>query len=342
MSPFLPLAVAVLAGVLAIGLTWVVRRWALGRALLDRPGARSSHTVPTPRGGGLAIAAVILGSTVALGLARVVDPNVVIALVGGGLLVAASGWLDDLRGLKPAVRAAGHFIAAAWAVFWLGGLPLLELGFADVPLGPAGFLLAMLGIVWSINLYNFMDGIDGLAAVEAVTVGLGAGALLFALGAMDLALLGFLTAGASAGFLAWNWPPARIFMGDVGSALLGFIFPVLALASENRGSLPIAVWIMLLGVFVLDSTITLVRRALKGEPVHQPHARHAYQRATRFYGSHKRVTVAVLLLNLALAGAALLAVALPHLLFIVFIATAAALYILYAQVERLNPMWAGR
>jgi Fuc2NAc and GlcNAc transferase len=342
MSPFFPFTLAVCAGLLANGLTWLVRRWALERAMLDRPGVRSAHMVPTPRGGGLAIAAVILGSTVLLGIARLVAPDVVIALVGGGVVVTASGWLDDLRGLTPAIRAAAHSIAAVWAVFWLGGLPRLELGFAEASLGPAGFLLGIVGIVWSINLYNFMDGIDGLAAVEAVTVGLAAGTLLFALGETDLALLGFLTAGASAGFLVWNWPPARIFMGDVGSGLLGFIFPVLALASENRGSLPIAVWIILLGVFVLDSTITLVRRALKGEPVHQAHARHAYQRATRFYGSHTRVTASVLVLNVALAGAALLAVALPDLLFVMFVLAAAGLSALYVRVERLNPMWAGR
>ncbi|MGH7552554.1 MAG: MraY family glycosyltransferase, partial [Longimicrobiales bacterium] len=226
-------------------LTGVARRLAVAGAILDRPGPRSAHAQPTPRGGGLAIAAVVLGAAVLLGIAGFVDAGVVLALVGGGAIVAVIGWLDDLRGVSPVVRAVVHCAAAAWAVLWLGGLPRLELGFADVPFGPAGFVLAVLGIVWSINLYNFMDGIDGLAAVEAVTVGLAAGTLLFALGELDLALLGFITAGASAGFLAWNWPPARIFMGDVGSGLLGFIFPVLALASENRGSLPIAVWIML-------------------------------------------------------------------------------------------------
>jgi Fuc2NAc and GlcNAc transferase len=334
--------VAACAAIASAALTGVVRRYALRHRLLDVPNGRSAHRVPTPRAGGFAIAIVHLGGTTALGLLGLVDADVVIAVVGGGALVAVAGLLDDLRDLSPAVRVPTHFAAATWAVLWLGGLPSLHLGIGYVPFGEFGLVLGVLGTVWAINLYNFMDGIDGIAGVEAVTVGGAAAALLLALGAVPLALVAFLFAGASAGFLFWNWPPARIFMGDVGSGLLGFTFAVLAIASENWGALPLVTWVMLLGVFVLDATATLVRRVARGEPFHQPHARHAYQRATRFYGSHARVTTTVLALNAMLAVAATLAVAFPRLLLPIFFTSVLALASLYRSVERLSPMWARR
>ncbi len=295
------LVIAGLAAILGVVLTGMVRRYAIARALVDHPNARSSHSRPTPRGGGLAVAAIILGGTAALTLAGWTDAATGIAVGGGGLAVAIVGWLDDHGSLSPLVRAGVHLLAASWAVAWLGGLTLLRVGPEAIALGPAGTLLGVVALAWAVNLYNFMDGIDGLAAGQAVVVAALGGSCLLRDGATGLGLIAALTLGASAGFLAWNWSPARIFMGDVGSGLLGFVFGALALGSEHRGSLPALGWLLLLGTFVLDATLTLLRRMLAGERWFEAHRTHAYQRAVQSGWSHRRVTSVMLLLTAGLA-----------------------------------------
>jgi Fuc2NAc and GlcNAc transferase len=301
------LAVFAAAGLVSWVLTGVVRRRMLARGRLDVPNERSSHVVPTPRGGGLAIAIVVFGGLLGGTLLGWVSPEVGIALLGGGLMVGAIGWADDCYNLTYRPRLAVHFAAALWTLYWLGGFPRLDVGPGAVTLGVAGWVVAALGIVWAVNFYNFMDGIDGIAGGEAVVTGLGGGLLLLAAGAPDLAGLSFLIAAASAGFLLWNWAPARIFMGDVGSGVLGYLFAALAVASENRGAVPMLVWVLLLGVFVVDATVTLVRRALDREPVFNAHKKHAYQRAVQAGWSHARVSTLVMLLGVGLAALGYLA-----------------------------------
>jgi Fuc2NAc and GlcNAc transferase len=318
--------------------TAAVRRYAVARALLDVPNHRSSHSVATPRGGGLAIALVLLPAIAVMGVAGVLPARVAAALAGGGAAVAVVGWLDDARGLSARVRAAVHFAAAAWALGCLGGMPGLRLGTAELHLGVGGAVLAAVGIVWITNLYNFMDGIDGIAGTEAVTTGAAAGALLLAAGARPLAAVSLLLAAASAGFLLWNWHPARIFMGDVGSGLLGFLFAVLAVATENAGALPLFAWVMLMGVFVVDATLTLARRLARRERVHQAHRSHAYQRAVRAGFTHAQVTAGVGAVNLALAALTVAAVAWPALWVPAVLCGLALLAGLYLWIERRAPM----
>ncbi|MEJ2554188.1 MAG: glycosyltransferase family 4 protein [Gammaproteobacteria bacterium] len=311
-SAIVTVAVLLAAGVAAAGLTGLSRTYALRRALLDIPNERSSHSVPTPRGGGLAIAVTLAAGMSVLGMAGVVQAKVVWALLGGGGLVAGIGWLDDHRHVPPRWRALVHAAAAVWAVVWLGGLSLLWLGGETWQVGWLGSLLAVIAIVWLINLYNFMDGIDALAGLEAVTAGLGAAALLWWAGNSGLAAAAALVAVCCVGFLWWNWPPARIFMGDVGSGLLGYCFAVLALAGEKSGDLPGAVWLILLAVFVLDATFTLIARVLRGERWYTAHRSHAYQRGVQLGCSHRRVSVAVGGINmLILFPLAVAAVAYP-------------------------------
>lgn len=333
-------AAVLLAAVLAAAaLTGLIRRYALARALLDVPNHRSSHTVPTPRGGGLAIAAVTLGGIGALGVAGTVPAPAALALVGGGALVAGIGWLDDHSHVPARWRSLVHAAAAAWALYWAGGLPSLSLGGARLELGVAGTLLAVVGIVWLTNLYNFMDGIDGIAGGEALTAGGAGGAMLWAAGAPGLGAAAFLVAAASAGFLVWNWPPARIFMGDVGSGLLGFLFAVLAVFSERAGAVPLLAWAVLLGVFLFDATVTLVRRVLRGERFFDAHRLHAYQRAVQSGWSHARVSGAVLLINLLLAALAAAAWRQPRMLPAALAAGVALLAAMQLWVERRRPMW---
>lgn len=279
-------------------LTLVLRRYALAKSLMDIPNERSSHSVPTPRGGGVAIViSFLLALPVLVGL-DLLSPEVLYGLFGSGLLIAIIGFADDHGHIAARWRLLGHFFAAAWVLFWLRGLSPIELFDITVDLGWFGNVLALVYLVWMLNLYNFMDGIDGLASAEAISVCLGMCLVYWFSGNSDLSWVPLILAAAVAGFMWWNFPPARIFMGDAGSGFLGMVLGGLALwAAWSRPEL-IWSWLILLGVFIVDSTWTLIRRLLQGQKIYQAHRSHAYQHASRAFSSHKVVTTSVIVLNL--------------------------------------------
>lgn len=288
-----------LVAVLSWILTAWLRRYALSRSLIDVPNARSSHSQPTPRGGGMAIvAAFLFALCIAFFMGMGVKTEYFYALSGAGALIAVLGFLDDHGHIAARWRLLGHFTAAAWILFWLNGLPPLQILGHVVDLGWFGYLLASLYLVWLLNLYNFMDGIDGIASVEAVSVCLG-GALMYGLlGHFNMLLLPLLLAAAVAGFLFWNFPPARIFMGDAGSGFLGVVLGILSLQAAWTDASLLWGWLILLGVFIVDATFTLFRRLLRGDKVYEAHRSHAYQYASRHFGRHLPVTLAVVAINL--------------------------------------------
>jgi Fuc2NAc and GlcNAc transferase len=324
-------------------LSWLlasrVRLYALDK-LVDIPNERSSHSIPTPRGGGLAIVIAILGGIVIAGVMRWITPDLALALAGGGTMIAAVGWMDDHRDVPARFRFAVQVAAATWAVYWLHGMPSLSVGVASVQLGFVGTILGLLGIVWAINLYNFIDGIDGLAAGEAVSTGTIGGLMLLAMGHTGLAMIALLIAAANAGFLPLNWAPAKLFMGDVGSGTLGYLFAVLSIASENAGAVPVLIWVLLLGAFVFDATVTLFRRIANGERWYQAHHSHAYQRMVQAGRSHAKVSSMILGINLVLAVLAIVAWLMPSFFLIAIGAGTVLLAILYLSVERIRPMHA--
>ena len=285
-----------LALALGCAATWVltgsVRRHALRADLLDHPNERSSHTVPTPRGGGVAIVVSYLALVGVFAVDGSADASLVAALLGGGALVALLGFVDDRRPLPARWRFAGHLVAAAWVIAWLGPLPPVPIFGVTVDLRAGAYFISALQFVWSINQFNFMDGIDGIASLEAITVAL-SGAFVWWLvqpqGGWPLAVA---FAACVVGFLIWNFPPARIFMGDAGSGFLGGVIATLALASSRDTPHLFWSWVILVGAFMVDSTITLVRRVANGERFNEAHRSHAYQYAARRHGSHKRVTLA--------------------------------------------------
>ncbi|MBA1275224.1 MraY family glycosyltransferase [Stutzerimonas azotifigens] len=279
-------------------LTGLVRRYALARSLFDIPNARSSHTLPTPRGGGVAIVVTFLVTLPLLAAEGLASWPLVWALSGAGGAVALLGFLDDHAHVSPRWRLAGHFLCATWALFWLGGVPALNLFGIDVQLGWFGQALAVIALVWLLNLYNFMDGIDGIASIEAITVCLGGALLYHCVGQPDLIILPALLAASVSGFLLWNFPPAKIFMGDAGSGFLGIVLGVFSLQAAWVSPPLLWGWIILLGVFVTDATFTLAGRLLRGDRVFEAHRSHAYQHASRRYGSHRQVSLAVGLINL--------------------------------------------
>jgi Fuc2NAc and GlcNAc transferase len=295
----LGLLVAFLLTVLAAwAVTGLVRRHALRNSMVDIPNSRSSHLVPTARGGGLAIVLIFLPCLLILFCLRMLDTGTVAALVAGGGAIAVVGYLDDRKALPARVRFGVHLIAAIWVVVLLGGIADNSLRAFGLQGIFAGSVIAVLALSWMTNLFNFMDGIDGIAAIEAVFIA-GAGAWLGWQHGADtgLTLAMLLLVGATTGFLIWNWPPARIFMGDVGSGFLGFCLAALGLAVSKRGIMPIEVWVILGGVFLVDATLTLLRRVLRGDRWFEPHRTHAYQRLARRWNAHLPVTAAVVAID---------------------------------------------
>lgn len=264
--------------------------------VLDRPNARSSHNAPTPRGGGIAVVGTVLVLWLGLAAGGWVTIQLV-AVVLAALLLAAVSWLDDLRGLPPLIRLVAQAAAVATG---LAALPA-QAGADTAWLGSAA-ALPILGVVWLwwVNLYNFMDGIDGIAGCE--TAAIAGGLLAFtAVGRgvdASVALLAAPILGAALGFLVWNWAPAQIFLGDVGSVPLGYLTGYLLLSLAVVGAWKIAAILPL--YFLADATLTLGRRLLRGERVWQAHRQHFYQQAVRRGLGHAAVVMRIILANLLL------------------------------------------
>jgi UDP-N-acetylmuramyl pentapeptide phosphotransferase/UDP-N-acetylglucosamine-1-phosphate transferase len=303
------MALTVAAAAASWGGTSLALRFLTRRAIIDRPNERSSHRLPTPRGGGIAVVPVALLAWAILGGANDAAATHWLVLVAAAALALVS-WLDDVRGLSPAPRLLSHIAAVAvvlvalpsgWLVFQ-GTLPLV-----------LDRLLTGALWVWFINLYNFMDGIDGITGVETIGLGLGA-AVIAALGGgfaagVGTAPLGLTLAAAAAGFMVLNWHPARIFLGDVGSVPLGFLGGWLMIALAAGGHWPAA--LILPAYYWADATRTLLSRAARLVPVWQAHREHAYQRAVAAGDSHDTVVLQIAALNAALIVLAALAFRLP-------------------------------
>lgn len=289
--------VIALAGFLASW--WLVGRlrgYAVRRNLIDVVGSRSSHTAATPRGGGLAIVGVLVPLIAALPLWTVLPARWSIGMAVAGAAVAIVGWVDDHGHVAARYRLLVHFFAALVLIQTIGPVPLDWVGLGHPVIE---WPLSALLVAWLINLFNFMDGIDGLAASEAIAAWGGLAVVLLALnvepGIAAAALVGAAVVG---GFLVWNWSPAKIFMGDVSSGFLGAICGALMLCAAQRDIAFAAALAVLLAVFVVDATITVLRRATRSEPLYEPHRSHAYQILARRWNSHARVTVSVVAINL--------------------------------------------
>ena len=279
--------------------TWAWIAVARRYQIIDQPNARGAHDYATPRGAGVAIVLVsILGFLVFYYWDLVTLTPLFFILPLGGLAVGLLGVLDDLYSLRARTRFLVQVIIAAAAVYWLPELPELPLiGLVDWPSWLV-FGFAVLSVVWSINLFNFMDGINGLAGSEAIFVLLGAALILALAGQQSELSLLFLVVGAVLGFLIFNFPHAKVFMGDSGSCFLGFLIAMFALGSSGSDSISPWSWVILYGVFVVDTTLTLLVRMFTGQPWYRPHNLHAYQKMARAGRTHARVTGTILLVNI--------------------------------------------
>lgn len=293
---------------LSFGCSWaltaLLRRRLLAKAIMDIPNERSMHKTPVPRGGGLAVMATILLALplFATGLSAFLPP-----LGSSILLLMTISWIDDKKHVSPAIRLPLHLVAAGIGSLALGDHALLFGGLLPFGLDRA---VLILGWGWFMNLYNFMDGIDGITGVETICCAFGAGLLLALAGAPDSATVLTLCTviiGACWGFLMMNWHPARIFLGDVGSVPLGFLVGFLLLKLATMGT-PYLVPALLIPLYYLaDSSLTLLKRLIRGEKIWQAHRQHFYQRATAGEGSPTRIVLLILAANSGLIACAMLA-----------------------------------
>ena len=259
--------------------------------IIDLPNSRSLHSLPRPRAGGIAILIAFFSTLIASGLADVLDSNFSQALIYGGITIALIGLGDDIYNLNPIVRFLATLLVTILCVLGIGMPSVSFMGFV---LQPSVILLVfeVLAILWILNLFNFMDGIDAIASVEAISVILLASALLLfveptsASSNYQVEVL-LLIAFSTAGFLVWNWPPAKLFMGDVGSGFLGFVLALFAVQTSIEQTLNVWVWLILLGVFFSDATVTVIRRIFNKKKFYEAHREHVYQHLVLYIQEHK-------------------------------------------------------
>ena len=290
------LSLVVLFGA-ALAMTGIVIRASTILGFIDVSNERSSHEGIVPRSGGVGFVVPFSFFVLVQVWQGVFDWRLAATVILPALVVAAIGLLDDRAGVPVKIRLGVHLAAAVSVLASLSGPVVLEVFGTNVSAAWLVLPLLLLYLVWMLNLYNFMDGIDGLAGSQAAAVSVIVGLILLDLGhsAESGLMLGLCS--CILGFLIWNWAPARIFMGDVGSVYLGFLFGALSIFLHTSGHLEFWVWPILLGVFVVDATTTLLVRLFSGYKVYEPHRSHAYQNASRYLRSHALVGVVVVLIN---------------------------------------------
>ena len=274
--------------------TWIIRKIAIKKAILDIPKDRSSHSIPTPRGGGLAIVIIFYFALTILFIQGKIENTIFFALLSGLPLMIIS-IIDDIVSLSPKIRFIVQLFSSAMALYFLQGLHVIDIGFIQISWVWILSSLALIGMIWFINLYNFIDGIDGYASMEAIFVG----GAIYLITKNEIALILVIS---TLGFLPWNWQKAKIFMGDVGSTVLGFFIAVLAIYFQNINELSIINWLILTSLFWFDATFTLFRRWKNKEKLSEAHKKHAYQRIVQAGFSHQKTTLYAFGINIIFLG----------------------------------------
>lgn len=270
-------------------LTLFIKNYAIKKSFLSQVNERSSHTIPTPHGGGIAIAISWFVGLIYLYHNNQIEENLFKSLIPG-MIIALISFFDDIYELSAKLRLFVQLFVSCLGVFLLGGLSIINFGFIEISNPLVTNLVAVIATIWFINLYNFLDGINGYAGTEAIVLSI-SGLILFG-GDHFLVLMVSVF-----GFLYWNWNNAKIFMGDVGSTLLGYNVAIFTIYYGNISSEYLWIWLSLFGLFWFDATLTLIRRKLNGEKLSTPHKKHAYQRLTQAGWSHMKVVIYSIVVN---------------------------------------------
>lgn len=334
--------ICLLTFALSLGLTKQYINYAIKKNILDTPNHRSSHTIPTPRGGGVVFTALWMLVVFLLSLFHVLSWPITLALLPGCSLLAVVGLLDDFYSLSAKQRIFVHLAAAMLIVIFSHGLNYFTLGQSVYHLGFIESVLVVFLITWSINLFNFMDGTDGIAAVESLFVLLPYAFFLQQTNHHGLALSSILLALGILGFLVLNFPPAKVFMGDVGSAFLGFVIISIPLIAQKTAGISIFLCFILYGFFLFDSTITLARRFFAKEKWYEAHRSHAYQRLHQAGWSHKKLLFGVIVINSILTTLAIWGFYVPNMQAYLLTVAIILLVAAYTLIERKKPMFTAK
>jgi Fuc2NAc and GlcNAc transferase len=289
---------SLLALVLSLSSAFAYLRFASKYGPFAAPNFRSLHLKPTPRGAGLAVAVASLLVLTWLYAGHELTSAQFCVYVIGGCVVTIMGMADDRMDISARYRMPFQFLTAGWICYWLRGLAPIDLGFAVIDLGYFGHVALFVGLIWFYNLYNFIDGIDGMAPSATIFICAAMGALLFFKQAPVLGLILTLLGVSSAGFLVFNWPPARMFLGDTGSSFMGYILSAVFVESLSQNAASIWSWLIVGGFYFADTTLTTVVRLLKVPGWYRPHRSHAYQNLARVWNSHRKVVLLVVAINL--------------------------------------------
>ena len=290
-------ALSIVFFILTLLFTGYMRHYALKKNIIDNPNERSSHSVPTPRGGGVAVVCSYLLALTVLIYSQQLTVHIGLTLIAAGFVIALLGFLDDHGHINSMLRLAIHFMVAIAVVISLGGFAEVAI-LNGIQLGFFANIIAVLFLVWLLNLYNFMDGINGIASIEAITVTVSMAMLYLLLNVGLNHQILLLLAACVLGFLLWNFPKAKIFMGDACSGFLGLILGIFALIALKVDIALFCAWLICLGVFIVDATFTLIRRVVTGHKMYDAHRSHTYQILSRHFNSHTPVTLAVAAINI--------------------------------------------
>ncbi len=318
------------SAIISFMITFLIRKVALKHNIIDIPNKRSSHTIPTPRGGGISFFIVWMLSINLLFFLKVIPSNLYFALICV-IPIGIISLIDEVISLTHKIRLIVQLLSSILAIYFLGGIGKIDFGIFSFTENIIINICLVFFVVWFINLYNFLDGIDAYASLEAIFISIG----LILLSRDNILLI---LIASILGFLYWNWPKAKIFMGDVGSTVLGFTLIIIGVYYNNVNNVNILYWLTLSSLFWFDATITLIRRKLNHENISQPHKKHAYQRITQAGISHLKtglisVVINIFLIVIVLANKAFMPMA-PYLSLI----TAFFInFLLYRIIEKVKP-----
>ena len=329
----------ILLGIISYISVGMYRSYAIEKDILDHPNKRSSHIMPVPLGGGVVFPVLWIAFLMVLYFIGFIELLYLSVFLPPIFLIGLISFLDDKYQLAARFRFLAQLAAAIYSLFIVSGFPELDLGIMTIHWGWFGYIFMVFVLLWSTNLYNFMDGIDGIAAVQALFVFGFGGYFVWCAGGSELAIIIWSMASIVFGFLLWNRPPAKIFMGDTGSTLLGFLVVLFAIIGEKKYNVPVLLWVILYGVFWFDASVTLIRRLINGDKWYQAHRLHAYQRLQLQKWSHGKILLRVVALNAILVFFSFWAFYFPQHMLLALVGVIIILAISYVIVEKMQPMY---
>jgi len=309
--------------------TYLVKIYAVKKAILDFPNKRSLHSVPIPRGGGIAIAFTWFLAICLLFFLNEIESKLFYALLCG-IPISLIGLFDDIKSISPRIRLSVQVISAIASLLVLHGINSIDFGIGTIHIPVLFSIIAIFAIIWYTNLFNFLDGIDGYLSSEVIFIGI---AFYLFFGAIPPLLLSMVVAG----FMVWNWHPAKIFMGDTGSTLLGFTIGVFSVYYQKIGVSSILFWLMLTSLFWFDATLTLFRRWRNNENLSTAHRKHAYQRIVQAGFNHHKVVLYSIVINIIIMILVWFCLINPNMLLLLFFVNIIFLYVLVKLIDNRFP-----